>query len=426
MSHFDFSLQSALKLDELDPLKSFRTRFHIPIHDNKPWVYLCGNSLGLQPKTTQTEINKVLEYWQKYAVEGWFMGENPWLTYHQQLTPSLAKIAGAKSSEVTIMNTLSVNLHLMMVSFYRPKGKKYKILMEGSAFPSDQYAIASQVKFHGFNPDDAIIEIFPREGEKSIQTEDIQSIIELNKDELALILLGGINYLSGQLFDLKHIADSAKYHNVVFGLDLAHVIGNIPLKLHDWGVDFAVWCSYKYLNSGPGGIAGAFIHEKHHSNNELPRFTGWWGYELKERFRMSKEFVPENGAEGWQISTSQLLPLAAHKASLDIFDEAGLDNLRAKSELLTTYLYAVLMHVNEKLGGNYLSIITPSYINQRGCQLSVVFHTNPKQLFNALIAKGIIGDWREPNIIRFSPVPLYNSFEDVYLLGQALLEISDA
>ncbi len=426
MKHFDFSLQSAQKLDELDPLKTYRDKFNIPVHENKTWVYLCGNSLGLQPKSASVEINNVLDYWKKYAVEGWFMGDNPWLTYHQSLIPSLAKIAGAKSSEITIMNTLSVNLHLLLVSFYRPKGKKYKILMEGSAFPSDQYALASQVKFHGYDPEDAIIEIFPREGEKCIRTEDIQSVIELKKDELALILLGGINYLTGQLFDIKHLSDFAKRHEVVFGLDLAHAIGNVPLKLHDWGIDFAVWCSYKYLNSGPGGIAGAFIHEKHHLNTNLPRFEGWWGYELKERFKMAKNFVPEKGAEGWQISTSQLLPLAAHKAALEIFEKAGFSTLRAKSELLTSYLYAVLMHVNEKSGGNFLQIITPDDINQRGCQLSVVFNTNPKDVFNALIAKGIIGDWREPNIIRFSPVPLYNSFKDVYLLGEALLEISNA
>ncbi len=379
--------------------------------------------MGLQPKNTEQYINKQLAQWKELAVEGWFQGDSPWLQYHHQLKQPLANLVGAKSDEVTIMNSLTVNLHLLLVSFYQPNAKRHKILMEGGAFPSDQYAIESQVDFHGLEPSEAIIELFPREREYTLRTEDIISAIEKNADELALVLFSGINYYTGQLFDMETITKAAHKVGVYAGFDLAHAAGNVPLQLHDWGADFACWCSYKYMNSGPGGISGIFVHEKHFDNKELRRFAGWWGYRPDKRFLMTPGFDPAKGAEGWQVSTSPILLMAAHKAALDVFESAGgLDKLRKKSLLLTGYLEYWIKLINAKHGDELFKIITPSAPEQRGCQLSIVCKRNGKAIFDYLSKNGVIGDWREPDVIRLSPVPLYNSFNDVYRASKLLDE----
>jgi kynureninase len=409
------TLEFAESLDAQDELKAFRNEFLIPRHNGKDTIYLCGNSLGLQPASTQKYLADQLNSWKDLAVEGWFQGEDPWLSFHQQLKKPLAGLTGAKSEEITVMNSLTVNLHLMFISFYKPSNKKYKILMEGGAFPSDQYAVESQVVFHGFEPAKAIIELFPREGELTLRTEDIISAIEQNADELALVLFGGVNYYSGQLFDMAAIAKAAHNAGAYAGFDLAHAVGNVPLKLHEWNADFACWCSYKYMNSGPGGISGIFVHEKHFDNPQLKRFAGWWGYRPDKRFLMAPGFIPAKGAEGWQVSTSPILLMAVHKAALDVFEKAGgLDKLRRKSILLTGYLEYLVQQINQKHGEQLFMIITPSNPNERGCQLSIVCKRDGKAIFNYLAQNGVIGDWREPNVIRLSPVPLYNSFKDVY------------
>ncbi|POY34853.1 kynureninase [Solitalea longa] len=419
--NFENTLSFAQDLDRQDKLSLFRNEFLIPQHNGKDIIYLCGNSLGLQPKSTKKQIEILLNQWENHAVEGWFTKGVEWMHFHESMQHSLAKICGAKPSEVTPMNNLTVNLHLMMVSFYKPTAKRHKILMEARAFPSDQYAIDSQVQFHGYQPEEAVIELGPNEGENLLRTEDILATIDKHKDELALILMGGINYLSGQLFDMETITKHAKQYGITVGFDLAHAMGNAPLKLHDWGVDFAMWCSYKYMNSSPGGISGIFVHENNYANKELQRFAGWWGYEKETRFLMTRKFKPEQGAEGWQVSTSQMLLLAAHKASLDIFDRAGFENLRAKSELLTAYLEFIIDGVNQKAGKLLYEIVTPRDKKQRGCQLSIIaHHPEPKKVFEKLTENGVIGDWREPNVMRFAPVPLYNTFEDVYRFGEIL------
>lgn len=418
---FQNNLSFAQELDQKDPLKAFRNEFLIPQENGKEIVYLCGNSLGLQPKATRDAINHQLDNWQEFAVEGHFKGDTPWMYYHSVVRESLAKIVGAKSSEVATMNSLSVNVHLLMASFYRPTKEKYKIIVEASAFPSDQYAFETQALHHGFDPEKAIIELKPREGEYTLRTEDILQTIELHKNELALVLMGGVNYLSGQFFDLKAITQKAHSVGAFCGFDLAHTVGNIPLQLHDWNVDFACWCSYKYLNSSPGGIAGIYVHEKHGNDPKTPRLAGWWGYEEKTRFQMKKGFKPELGADGWALSNVPVLLVAAHKASLDLFDKAGMANLRAKSELLTAYLEFIITEINKEKGKELLQIITPSDPAARGCQLSTIFKGgNGKEVFEKLTANGIMGDWREPNVMRFSPVPMYNSFEDIYRFGKIL------
>ncbi|TKB95890.1 kynureninase [Pedobacter cryophilus] len=420
---FTNTLAFAQQQDQEDELQHFRNEFLIPKHEGKEITYLCGNSLGLQPKNTRQFINEQLDYWEKYGVEGWFDGEQPWLAYHHEISDLLAPILGAKPIEVTCMNNLTINLHLLMVSFYQPKGKKYKILMEGGAFPSDQYAIESQVKFRGYNADDAIIEVFPRAGEETLRTEDILEKINKHKKELALILFGGINYYTGQVFDMKTITKAGHDIGALVGFDLAHAAGNVPVQLHNWEVDFACWCSYKYMNSSPGGISGIFVHEKHFEA-DLPRFAGWWGYQLDKRFKMDKGFVPEKGAEGWQVSTSPILMMAAHKASLKVFEKAGFANMRAKSIRLTGFLEFLIQQVNEALGEEFFKIITPKNPEERGCQLSLICKQDGKLIFDALVKQQIIGDWREPNVIRVSPVPLYNTFKDVFAFADALLEIS--
>jgi kynureninase len=413
--NYQNDLAFARRQDEQDSLKNFRSRFLIPQHNGEDAVYLCGNSLGLQPVSAQQYLADQLNTWKNLAVEGWFQGDDPWLDYHKSITGSIAGVVGARDNEVTIMNSLTVNLHLLMVSFYKPDNKRFKILMEGGAFPSDQYAMESQVRFHGLDPKDTIIEIFPRNGEVTLRTEDIIQTIDQNKNELALVLFGGINYYTGQFFDMKAITDAAHAAGAYAGFDLAHAAGNVPLQLHNWGADFACWCSYKYMNSGPGGISGIFVHEKHFTDKELNRFAGWWGYRRDKQFLMAPGFDPEAGAAGWQVSTSPIPLLALFKASMAIFDSAGgLDTLRQKSLYLTGYLEFLIQSINKQQGEEVYRIITPSDATARGCQLSVVCERKARAIFNYLAQNGVIGDWREPDVIRLSPVPLYNTFEDVY------------
>jgi len=412
---FENTLAFAQQLDKEDKLARFRNEFHLLQKDGKPVIYLCGNSLGLQPKRVREAIDQELKDWAELGVEGHFAGKNPWMYYHHFLTEKAAKVVGAKPSEVVVMNNLTANLHLMMVSFYRPTKTRYKIMMEVSAFPSDQYAMETQAKFHGFNPDDAIIELTPREGEYTLRTEDIIAKINAHKDDLAIVMMGGVNYYTGQAFNMEAIAQAAHDVGATVGFDCAHAAGNLKLQLHDWDVDFAVWCTYKYLNSGPGGTSGVFVHERHGKNPELIRFAGWWGHDEKERFLMKKGFKPMEGAAGWQLSNAQIFPMAIHKASLELFDEAGIENLRAKSETLTGYLEFILSDYSK-----HLTVITPKTAADRGCQLSIIVNENGKILFDYLEANGIMPDWREPDVIRMSPVPLYNTFEEVYQIGLVL------
>jgi kynureninase len=416
----------AIQMDTTDEVRTFRGYFIFPELGGTQALYFTGNSLGLQPIKTKDYIQTELNDWGRLAVEGHFYALNPWYSYHEMFAKPIASIVGAQPEEVVVMNQLTVNLHLLMVSFYRPKPNRFKILCESRAFPSDQYAMESQVRFHGYDPDDAIIEVLPRAGEYCLRTEDIIERIEMHADELALVLFGGVNYVTGQLFDMEKIAQAARKHGIIVGFDLAHAAGNVKLNLHDWNVDFACWCSYKYMNSGPGGVAGVFVHEKHHREN-LPRLAGWWGHDKDNRFKMEKGFRPIPSAEGWQLSNAPVLSMAAHKASLDIFSAAGMDNLIAKSKLLTGFLEFIINDINQAIlnsGDNrILEIITPDNPDERGCQLSIIAHGRGKELYQQLISKAIIVDWREPNVIRIAPVPLYNSFMDVYKLGLALKNI---
>jgi len=423
--NFENNLSFAKTQDDADQLRQFRSQFLFPNQNGKNFIYLCGNSLGLQPKVAIDVLKGQLDNWANYAVEGWFDGNEPWMFYHKELKKLMAPIVGALPSEVCPMNTLTVNLHLLMVSFYQPKGKRFKIIMEGGAFPSDQYAIESQVRFHGFDPKEAIIEVFPKEGEEILQTDDIIAKIKENEDDIALVLFGGINYYTGQWYDMETITRAGHEIGAIVGWDLAHAAGNVPVKLHDWDVDFACWCSYKYQNSGPGGISGIFVHEKHFTNTELNRFAGWWGYQENKRFKMEKGFVPEAGADGWQVSCTQVMPMALYHASLQIFEQAGfIGPLRNKSIALTGYLEFIVDEVNKELGFEQYKIITPKKAKDRGAQLSIIAQRNGKQIFDGLMANHVLGDWREPDVIRLSAVPLYNSFEDVFLAGQTLLTVS--
>ena len=406
----------ASELDAKDELKDYRNEFHIPLQKNgKEHIYMCGNSLGLQPKRTKEFLNQELEDWATFGVEGHFHAKNPWMPYHEFLTESYAKIVGAKQAEVVAMNTLTVNLHLMMVSFYQPTEKRHKIIIEGDAFPSDIYAVESQIEHHGLSVKTSLIKLRPRDGESAIRTEDIQAIIEREGDEIALIMLGGVNYYTGQVFDFEKITKLAQAKGIKVGFDLAHAAGNIKLELHNWGVDFAVWCSYKYLNSGPGSVAAAFVHEKHHTTN-LNRFAGWWGHNKEDRFKMPDDFNPIQSAEGWQLSNPPILSLAAIRSSLSIFDEVGMDNLVAKSKELTNYLLYLLNTIDT----DRIEIITPK---ERGCQLSIRVKNGNKTLFDKITDKGVIADWREPDVIRIAPVPLYNSFSDVFQFYSILKEV---
>ena len=406
----------ALSLDENDNLRKYRNQFHIPLQENgKEHIYFCGNSLGLQPKKTKEFIDQEINDWAKLGVEGHINAINPWLPYHEFLSQSYARLVGAKAIEVVAMNTLTVNLHLMMVSFYKPISNKYKIVIEADAFPSDIYAVESQIKYHGFDVHKSLIKLTPRQGETVIRTEDITEIIEKEGKEIALIMLGGVNYYTGQVFDLKEITKSAQNKAIKVGFDLAHAVGNIHLDLHQWNVDFAVWCSYKYLNSGPGSVGGVFIHQRHH-NADLPRFCGWWGHNKSDRFDMPDSFDSIKSAEGWQLSNPPILSLAAVRASLSIFDEVGMEELIVKSKKIDTYLRFLLNTIQT----DRIKIITPE---NSGCQLSLRVKNGKKDLFDKITAKGVIADWREPDVIRIAPVPLYNSFLDVYHFYNILREL---
>jgi kynureninase len=409
---FENSITFARNLDKKDPLKKFRLMFNIPKVNGKISVYFTGNSLGLQPKNTKKFVTEELDDWAKLGVEGHVHSRRPWLYYHKFTKKGLAALTGAKPSEVVAMNHLTVNLHLMLVSFYRPTAARFKILTESGPFSSDQYAFDSQVKLHGFNPEEAIIELKPRSGEYNLRTADILQAIEQHKDELALIIIGGVQYYTGQFFDIKKITKAGQNAGAKVGFDLAHAIGNVQLNLHKDNVDFAVWCSYKYLNSGPGAVAGAFVHERHANSPELVRFAGWWGHHEKERFQMKKEFKPMPGVDGWQLSNFPVLPGAALLASLEIFQQAGIKNLTKKSVQLTGYLEYLLKKIDST--GNKFVILTPAEKSERGCQLSIYMKQNGKKVFNALTKAGVVADWREPNVIRVAPVPLYNTFEEVF------------
>jgi kynureninase len=415
---FENTLEFAKKSDELDPLKQFRQKFFIPQHNEQDCIYFTGNSLGLQPKSVSSYIQQELDDWARLGVEGHFDAKNPWLSYHEIFPKQLSDIVGCLPAEVVAMNSLTVNLHLLMVSFYRPTQQRYKIICEAKAFPSDQYALESQVRFHGFDPTTGIIEVCPGKGENILRTEDILSVIEQHGDQVALVMFGGVNYYTGQYFDIKAITAAAHKAGAYAGFDLAHAAGNIELHLHDWDVDFACWCSYKYLNSGPGGVAGLYIHEKHLANKELPRFAGWWGYTKETRFQMEKGFEAIPTAEGWQLSNAPVLSMAAHKASLDIFIEAGMERLCSKAKLLTGYLLFIIDEINKLNDGRLIEVITPRDEKERGCQLSMVVKQKGKEIFNELNRQGVISDWREPDVIRVAPVPLYNSFEDVWKFGE--------
>ncbi|MFN8289762.1 MAG: kynureninase [Chitinophagaceae bacterium] len=417
------TLEFARNSDNQDPLKQFRDKFYIPIVNGKECIYFTGNSLGLQPKTTQDYVLNELEDWASFGVEGHFHARKPWLPYHEIFPKQLAAIVGSKTNEVVVMNSLTVNLHLLMVTFYRPSKERYKIICEAKAFPSDQYALESQVRYHGFDPAEAIVEVGPREGEHVIRKEDILSAIRLHGPSVALVLLGGVNYYTGQLFDMKAITAAAHAAGACAGFDLAHAAGNVELKLHDWNVDFACWCSYKYLNSGPGGVAGVYIHEQHAANTTLPRFAGWWGYTKATRFNMEKGFEAIPTAEGWQLSNAPVLSMAAHKASLDIFEEAGLDKLHEKRKKLSGYLHFVLQEINSSRSEKIIEVITPSNEAERGCQVSMLMLREGRKIFDELTKQGVIADWREPNVIRVAPVPLYNSFEEVYRFGEIVNQL---
>ena len=421
--NFENTLAFANQLDEKDPLKRFREQFYIPVINGRESTYFTGNSLGLQPKTTQHYVVNELEDWANFGVEGHFHASNPWFSYHEIFPELVAKLVGALPEEIVVMNQLTVNLHLLMTSFYRPTAARYKIICEAKAFPSDQYALESQVRLHGLNPDDTIIEISPREGEYNIRTEDIVAAIKENSNSTTLVLFGGVNYYTGQVFDMKTITEAAHAIGAYCGFDLAHAAGNIELKLHDWNLDFACWCSYKYLNSGPGGVASVFIHQKHVVDTNLPRLAGWWGYEKATRFQMEKGFKPIPTAEGWQLSNAPVLSMAAHKASLDIFEDAGMENLIAKGQQLSNYLLFILDDINAGSKEKLIEIITPRNENEKGCQVSMLMLQKGAAVFEALKQHGVLADWREPNVIRVAPVPLYNTFSDVFTFGQIVKAI---
>jgi kynureninase len=416
------TLTYAQQLDEQDSLKHFRERFYMPIVNGKECIYFTGNSLGLQPKKTQDYVLDELEDWASHGVEGHFNARTPWVSYHEIFEEQLAQIVGALPEEIVVMNQLTVNLHLLMISFYRPTKERYKIICEAKAFPSDQYAFQSQAKLHGYHPNDAIIEVHPKKGKATIDHEDIIETIKKHGYETALVIFGGVNYYSGQVFDMQAITKAAHEVGANCGFDLAHAAGNVYLELHDWNVDFACWCSYKYLNSGPGGVAGAFIHQRHINDESLPRLAGWWGHNKDTRFKMDKEFHPIPTAEGWQLSNAPVLSMSVHKASLDIFTEAGMHNLVAKGKMLSSYLLFILDEINHLTNHNIIEVITPLDEKQRGCQVSMLMLEDGKRIFDELIKAGIIADWREPNVIRIAPVPLYNTFEDIFNFGKVIKE----
>jgi len=407
-------------MDARDPLRHFRERFYLPTNKKgEECIYFCGHSLGLQPKTARSYIEQELRDWAELGVEGHFHAKAPWMPYHRLLTKQTAVLVGAETDEVVVMNSLTVNLHLMMTSFYRPTPQRHKVLIERAAFPSDQYAVKSQIRLHGFDPATSLIEAQPRDCELCLRDEDVESLIEREGSSIALILLGGVNYATGQVFDMEAIVKAGHRQGCVVGVDLAHAVGNVPLSLHHWGPDFAAWCSYKYLNGGPGCVAGCFVHERHARAFDLPRFSGWWGHDEGTRFRMGPDFRPMQGAEGWQLSNPPILALAALRASMEIFAEAGMQTLRSKSESLTGYLEFLL---DQRKSPNF-SIITPREPARRGAQLSIRLPNHGRAVCDRLTAEGVIGDWREPDTFRVAPVPLYNSFSDVYQFVQRFLGV---
>jgi len=421
---FENTLEFAQNLDNQDELKQYRSEFIFPKVNDKQVIYFTGNSLGLQPKRAKNYVDEVMNDWANLAVEGHFYADKPWWDYHERFAAPLSEIVGAKPTEVTVMNTLTVNLHLLMVSFYQPSATKYKIICEEKAFPSDQYMFQSQLDFHaralGFDPKEALVEIKRREGEHNIRLEDILTTIEEVGEELALVLIGGVNYYTGQVFDMKTITAAGHKQGAFVGWDLAHAAGNIHLELHNWGVDFAAWCSYKYMNSGPGNASGCFVHEKHHQDASLPRFAGWWGHNKERRFKMEPKFDPVHGADGWQISNLPILSLAPYLASVTLFAEVGMPKLIKKRNLITAYLEFILKDIDAEIDSTAFEIITPANQEERACQLSVYLHGQGRNLFEYLMKNGVITDWREPNVIRLAPVPLYCSFEDMYNFGQLL------
>ena len=420
---YETTLDFARQQDAADPLRAYRERFHFPTLGTPELVYFTGHSLGLQPKSVRAAVELELDEWAKYGVEGHFHSTHPWYSYHELLTPAMARLVGAQESEVVCMNSLTTNIHLLFVSFYRPTPARYKIISEAKMFPSDRYLLETQARFHGFEPDDAIIEIGPRNGERLIREEDMLAAIEDHADDLAMVFFGGVNYFTGQLFNMPRLTAAAHAVGAVAGFDLAHAAGNVPLALHDWDVDFAAWCSYKYLNSSPGNVGGIFVHERHGRSFDLPRFGGWWGHDKDTRFQMQPGFQPMEGAEGWQLSNVPILGMSAMKASLEVFDEVGMPALREKSEKLTGYLEFTIDELAREFPDAEISIITPRSPEARGCQISIDIAGRERSLFDRMIAAGVIADFREPCIIRMAPVPLYNSFEDVFTFGKVMRQL---
>lgn len=422
--NFQNTREFAKQLDANDELALYKNEFYFPQHNGKDVIYFTGNSLGLQPKITKSYVDEIMNDWANMAVEGHFYSDKPWWDYHERFCEPLSKIVGALPSEVGVMNTLTINLHLLLVSFYQPTKTRYKIICEEKAFPSDQYMLQTQVAFHakniGFNPSEAIVEVKRRKGELNIHHEDVMAKIKEVGDELALVFVGGVNYYTGQVFDMQAITKAGHDQGAIVGWDLAHAAGNIEMHLHNWQVDFAAWCSYKYMNSGPGNASGFFVHEKHHTNKNLSRFAGWYGHNKERRFLMEPSFDPVQGANGWQVSNLPVLSLAPYLASVEMFNAVGMDKLIAKRNLITSYLEFVLQEIDKEVEQANFEIITPSNPSERGCQLSVYLHGQGKELFNYLMQNGVITDWREPNVIRLAPVPFYTSFEDMYEFGQIL------
>jgi kynureninase len=419
---FDNSLQYAKQLDRDDQLSSYREQFIIPAVNGREQIYFLGNSLGLQPKNTESSIKEVLNQWADFGVEGFFLGDKPWLYAHDALAKPLSVIVGALPHEIAVMNQLTVNLHLMLVSFYKPKGRRNKIICEAKAFPSDQYMFETHVRHHQLDPAGTIIEVCPRKGEHTIRTEDILQVIDGNRDEIALVMFSGINYYSGQLFDIPEITSAAHKAGAIAGFDLAHAAGNVDMHLHEWNVDFACWCNYKYLNSGPGAIGAVFIHERHHDTS-LARFAGWWGYDQATRFKMDKGFKPMKGAEGWQLSTPSFILYACHVTALQIFEQAGWEKINQKRKTLNDYLWFMLDVVNNADTDKVIEFITPKDPLKRGCQVSMLMLKRGREIFDALSKEGVMTDWREPNVIRLAPVPLYNTFEEVWRFADILDKI---
>ncbi|HEX2607414.1 MAG TPA: kynureninase, partial [Flavisolibacter sp.] len=417
---FSTDLAYAKTLDASDPLRAFRQAFLLPKHGDGDAIYFLGNSLGLQPRSTASAIQAVLDQWSESGVEAFFKGKTPWLDFHSKLTTPLSRIVGCQPHEIVVMNQLSVNLHLMLASFYRPMGKRTKILCEYKAFPSDQYVLHSHVQHRGYDPSETLIEVKPREGEYTIRLEDIVARIEENIEELALVFWGGVNYYTGQVFDMKSITKAAHLAGALAGFDLAHAAGNVSLDLHDWDVDFACWCSYKYLNSGPGAMGAAFIHERFHKDAHLNRLAGWWGNRADTRFQMKPEFDPEADASGWQLSTPSPILYAALLASLQVFEQAGYENLIKKSRGMQAYLHGWIHDILETAPSGSMILLTPDQTEERGSQISLLFPRAGRELFNLMETQGIYADWREPDVIRVAPVPLYNTFEEIHQFGRIL------